>query len=360
LVVAWTRGCHVSTSILYLAIVAIWAVFLVPAWLRRPHAPRAEADDAGNGDGASLGAPDDGEQDALPEPGTEPDGDDVPDGDEAPYAGLASDMSVASDLTDFGDERVSAAPVAAAAVTGRAGPRGGDHDADLAGRRGGPLGLGPSPWPDDGKAAWDGPARADGPPPRRVPARPASPRRPGAARRGSPRSPVHRRGSPQSREQMLRARRRMLVILILLTAFTVGVAYLGLVRWWICAPPVAMLVLYVMLLREVAKAEAELARKRAAWEARRRRAARRTGARRADGDRPGSATTRRPARERGDDGRWEPPAIRDDAGRAPATAARGRPATARDPAAEVIDISGRIGDQLYDQYDDAAARAVGD
>src|SRR5579875_1616247 len=142
LVVAWTRGCHVSTSILYLAIVAIWAVFLVPAWLRRPHAPRAEADDAGNGDGASLGAPDDGEQDALPEPGTEPDGDDVPDGDEAPYAGLA-------------------------------GPRGGDHDADLAGRRGGPLGLGPSPWPDDGKAAWDGPARADGPPPRRVPGRPA-------------------------------------------------------------------------------------------------------------------------------------------------------------------------------------------
>ena len=28
--------------------------------------------------------------------------------------------------------------------------------------------------------------------------------------------------------------------------------------------------------------------------------------------------------------------------------------------AEVIDISGRVGDQLYDQYADAAVRAVGD
>jgi hypothetical protein len=28
--------------------------------------------------------------------------------------------------------------------------------------------------------------------------------------------------------------------------------------------------------------------------------------------------------------------------------------------AEIIDISGRIGDQVYDQYSDAANRAVGD
>jgi hypothetical protein len=31
-----------------------------------------------------------------------------------------------------------------------------------------------------------------------------------------------------------------------------------------------------------------------------------------------------------------------------------------EPAAEVIDISARIGDQLYDQYSDAEARAIGD
>jgi hypothetical protein len=30
------------------------------------------------------------------------------------------------------------------------------------------------------------------------------------------------------------------------------------------------------------------------------------------------------------------------------------------PSAQIIDISGRIGDQLYDQYADAEVRAVGD
>ena len=30
------------------------------------------------------------------------------------------------------------------------------------------------------------------------------------------------------------------------------------------------------------------------------------------------------------------------------------------PSAQIIDISGRIGDQLYDQYADAKVRAVGD
>jgi len=34
----------VSDSILYLAIVAIWAVFLIPAWVRRPHTSRSEID----------------------------------------------------------------------------------------------------------------------------------------------------------------------------------------------------------------------------------------------------------------------------------------------------------------------------
>jgi hypothetical protein len=30
------------------------------------------------------------------------------------------------------------------------------------------------------------------------------------------------------------------------------------------------------------------------------------------------------------------------------------------PSAQIIDISGRVGDQLYDQYADAEVRAVGD
>ncbi|HUZ51239.1 MAG TPA: hypothetical protein VMU94_01750 [Streptosporangiaceae bacterium] len=126
----------------------------------------------------------------------------------------------------------------------------------------------------------------------------------------------------QSREQMLRARRRMLTILAGMTAVTVGFTFLGLVQWWICVPPAGMLVLYVLLLREIAMVEAEQARKRAAWEA-------------------GEARRR--------------------ASEAQAEAEReAYEASPADAGAQIIDISGRVSDQLYDQYADAAVRAVGD
>jgi hypothetical protein len=113
----------------------------------------------------------------------------------------------------------------------------------------------------------------------------------------------------------------MLTILTSLVFITGAFVASGLVRWWICVPPLVLLVLYVLLLREIAMADAESARKRAAWEAR----AERDVWRRAHQA-------------------WE---------------AEHDPAAA-EPTAEVIDISGRIGDQLYDQYADAAVRAVGD
>ena len=137
---------------------------------------------------------------------------------------------------------------------------------------------------------------------------------------------------------MLRARRRMLTILVGLTFATTLVAFTGLVQWWICVPPAAMLVLYVALLREIALADAELARKREAWEAARARdaaAARAQAARLARPARPGQ-----PADWRREQERSEP--------------------EAPEQTAEIIDISGRVGDQLYDQYADAAVRAVGD
>jgi hypothetical protein len=124
---------------------------------------------------------------------------------------------------------------------------------------------------------------------------------------------------------MMRARRRMLTILTALVVITVGFVIAGLVQWWICVPPVAMLVLYVLLLREIAMADAELARKRAAWEA--------------------HAAEARAARDL-----W---LQAHEAWQARAHASGG-------PTAEIIDISGRVGDQLYDQYADAAVRAVGD
>jgi hypothetical protein len=126
----------------------------------------------------------------------------------------------------------------------------------------------------------------------------------------------------QTREQMLRARRRMLTILAAMTLVTVSFTVLGLVSWWICVPPAGMLVLYVLLLREIAMADGELAQKRATWEA---------------------ARARAYARHLQAQAEWE-----------------AYEASLAESGAEIIDISGRVSDQLYDQYADAAVRAVGD
>src|SRR5262249_24365393 len=75
-------------------------------------------------------------------------------------------------------------------------------------------------------------------------------------------------GPSQSRQQMMRARRRILTILTSLVVITAAFVATGFVKWWICVPPAGLLVLYVLLLREIAMADAELASKRAAWEAR--------------------------------------------------------------------------------------------
>lgn len=205
-----------SDSILYLAIVAIWAGFLVPAWVRRPHTSTSEVD-----------------------------------------TGTA--------------EYRAEAPVSDVEPDDR----------------------------DDAHSSRPGPA----------------PRRPAP-------------GPSQSREQMMRARRRMLTILASLVFITAAFVVTGLVRWWICVPPVVLLVLYVLLLREIAMADAELARKRAAWEA-------------------------REARQRA----WEAEAEQEAYEASLAGAGFGAGAGA---GAQIIDISGRVTDQLYDQYADAAVRAVGD
>ena len=231
------RVGRVSDSILYLAIVAIWAAFLVPAWLRRPHAAR------------------DAEVELVPE-----------------AAEFAADAGVP--LHRSSDD------VASAASTAHRNPGGPEYGYDVHTHDYGPPAYEPS----------------------------------------------------QSRVQMMRARRRMLAILTGLVVITAGFFVTGYVQWWICLPPVAMLLLYVLLLREIAMADAELARKRAAWEAREARAAQ------------ASRDVWRRAHEV-----WQAEAEAD----APAEASA-------EPTAKIIDISGRVGDQLYDQYADAAARAVGD
>lgn len=117
---------------------------------------------------------------------------------------------------------------------------------------------------------------------------------------------------PSSRSKVIQARRRLLTTLVTLMVVAAACAYLKLTSWWVCIPPAVMLGLYLLLLREAALADAERARSRAA------------------GDRRVRAERRRADEESEDHG------------------------------AQIIDISARLGDQLYDQYADATIRAVGD
>jgi hypothetical protein len=134
----------------------------------------------------------------------------------------------------------------------------------------------------------------------------------------------------ERRAGMVRSRRRMLWMLVALTAVGIGLVVAHLSSWWIVIPPLVLLAGYMLLLREAAQADAE---------ARERREAERDVADRIPQSRPA-----------------EP---------APATVtATGSASVATPyetgPRADIIDLSERVGDQLYDQYADAKLRAVGD
>src|SRR5215475_13061727 len=119
--------------------------------------------------------------------------------------------------------------------------------------------------------------------------------------------------APQPRPRMMLARRRLLTVLVVLTAAAGACAGLKVAPWWACVPPAGVLCIYVLLLREASRADAERVQIRGA-EAR-------------------DARLRATARLRAEA-----------AARAPAIV--GAPDT--EPSAEIIDISARRGDQLYD------------
>lgn len=137
------------------------------------------------------------------------------------------------------------------------------------------------------------------------------------------------------RQRILQARRRMLVTLTVITAGSVAIAVAHLAAVWVVIPPAVMLAGVVLLLHEAARIDTERA-----W-----------------------AAARRPAR--GTSAAAEPgngaasPVGNDQAGLPSAQPGVPSP-QAGGPSAQIIDISGRIGDQLYDQYADAEVRAVGD
>ena len=138
------------------------------------------------------------------------------------------------------------------------------------------------------------------------------------------------------RGMILQARRRMFVMITILTAGAVGMAATHMAASWVIVPPGMMLGGFMLVLREAARSDAARARRLAAT------ATARAGAR-------AEAGVARPVRQDAVEG---------------VVAAEASPAPVAEPeptwSAEIIDISARLGDQLYDQYADAAVRAVGD
>jgi Flp pilus assembly protein TadB len=226
----------VSSALLYLAIVAIWALVLVPRWVRPRHsAARARAS-----------------QQTLESHLTEP-----------AWPRRVEDFAWADEDEDGQDDVVR-------------------HDEEI-GQEGDAR--------PDRVAGQEGDARPD-----RV-----------AAERAS----------------ILRARRRALIALLVLTGGAVGIAARHLAAVWVVIPPAVMLAGYVLLLREAGRSDARRAREAA------------------DRRQAAAGTVGRPAGAGAAGGTEQP-----------------EPATA--PGAQIIDISARVGDQLYDQYADAEVRAVGD
>ena len=270
-----------STAILYLAIVAIWAGVLVPRLLRRSHQRSLSAvADETVADSADMAGEDAG-ADADPEVaavggaglggGSATDGPAVPPG--------RDDEGVEYDFPDYVDTEEISIPrsfLRRPLWTEQAGWR-------AAGSRSGDGGAG-----DAGEVGEAGPAR-----------------------------PL------VTRAAALRARRRGLTLLVTLLLVTAGLASQGAVPGWAIVPPLGVLGLFLLVLREAAKCDAELTARRAAAHA---------------------AELARQAR----------------ADRQRAREAARQAAAAAQHEAEVIDISRRVGDQLYDQYADAAIRAVGD
>jgi hypothetical protein len=297
-----------SSAILYLAIVAIWACVLVPRWLHRSHDAAAEEQLSGEEVSSSL-------EEAM----------------DRPEAYGSEELADAGELGDHGGESATLREQVVGAEA-RGGPE--DHAApadpaeedeeaeeeeaeeeeesitsarftsvsysvtevsvSAAGSGGHEAVTAPESAPHAGTAPTAGNDR-----------RPPS--------RSRPRDPA------AGHTRVLRARRRMLTMLVTLAIAVAGSTVVGLTAWWAVIPPAGLLGVYLLLLREVAHADAEIARRRAEAHAR------------------------------------------------AVSAARERARLARTPApqptAEIIDISAlalQAGDQPYDQYADAEIRAVGD
>jgi len=146
-------------------------------------------------------------------------------------------------------------------------------------------------------------------------ATPSSPEHGVAWHRVTQRRSFHTGQHPSAR--VIQARRRLLTMLVTLVVVALAATAAGLTPWWTLVPPAGVLGLYLLLLREAAIADAEQEQFRSQQ---------RTAL--------AEAASQRTQRT------WH--------------------VSQPQPTAEIIDISARVTDQLYDQYADAAVRAVGD
>ncbi len=320
-----------SSAILYVAIVAIWAGVLIPRWLRRDSSASSSSEQAGDdltmaepdSDDLTMAEPDSddltmAEPDSDDLPMAEPDSDDLtmaePDSaaDEEPAPRSRPEMAPAARATARTSERPEAPPEVR--LEARAERR---REARAERRL-------------EARAERRSEARAERRPEARAERRPEAraerrPEMPEARREAPPRGEFFGSERDQEDKRVRAARQRLLGLLLVLVIGSGTLAFTKLAAWWVVVPPSVMLLGYMALLREAAKADTE------------RRELARTSAVRA---RSSAAL---------------PNAASPIAGPAPARA----PA----PDAEVIDISaslGPAGEVFYDQYADAKLRAVGD
>jgi hypothetical protein len=150
-----------------------------------------------------------------------------------------------------------------------------------------------------------------------------------------------RQDAAERRANILKARRRMLGTLVALTVIAFVIALAQVAALWVVVPPAVMLGAFVLLLREAARSDAEQARRGTHTEQMRHR--------RAEPERQAAPVTAETFERV-----VSKPA-------APDVAEQAEPVVeVAAYSAEIIDISDRVNDQFYDQYTDAANRAVGD
>ena len=330
-----------SSAILYLAIVAIWACVLVPRWLHRSHDNHSEQEGGYEAEEFAEYA-EYADTDQLVVEG-EPGAGGDPVAWEDPGAGPVASGPVASGPVDSGPVEAEETTVHAeySAVSysmttlsvetvGAAEDLDGTADLDGGAGEGGTYvgasaqtdyvaeyeaaaesGPVPQDWSpaEDGSAAQDWSAVHNGP------------------GRQRPHGPSRPPGRPPTRAHVLQARRRLLTMLVALTIGTALCTIAGLMPWWVLIVPIGLVGLYLLLLREVAQADADQARRRAEAHAR--------------------AVEAAHAR-----------AMREHAAREAAAVA------AAQQTAQVINLKALAAqykkDQPYDQYTDAEIRAVGD